>query len=188
MDKRVLREKFLSLRDSISKNHKKCLDKKILKQLGETDLYKKSKKIFTYVSFNNETDTIEFIKKSLFEKKQVYVPYILNDKKSMLASRIFTFNDLKPGKFNILTTQEQSSIINKHDLDLIIVPGLSFDLNGNRLGYGGGYYDRFLESIPSNTITIGICYSFQLSNNIETNEYDIPVQFILTEKGLITCN
>ena len=142
--------------------------------------------IMIFVSFRNEIYTHDLIKKLLDENNtNLYVPYIDKDVDEMKISHITNFDkDLVPGVFKILEPKEnlrQDDNL-KDKLDLIIVPGLVYSEKGYRIGYGGGYYDKFLSSISKNVKKVGIVYSNLVVNELPINNYDIPVDLIITDK------
>ena len=143
------------------------------------------KNIMIFVSFRNEIDTHGLIKKLLDENNtNLYVPYIDKDVDEMKISHITNYDqDLVPGVFGILEPKEnlrQDDDL-KDKLDLIIVPGLVYSEKGYRIGYGGGYYDKFLSTISNNVKKVGIVYSNLVVNELPINNYDIPVDLIITD-------
>ena len=150
---------------------------KIYENLIASDLYKNAKSIFIYYSVGKEVKTKEIIKKALADKKKVYIPKIKG--KEMIDARLESLDDLVAGDFSIPTTKSNDLIENP---DLTIVPGLSFDKNKNRLGYGGGYYDRFLAK--NKTIKVGLIIEDFKSLDLETDEYDIKMDYIISDKKI----
>lgn len=140
------------------------------------DEYKNAKCIMTYVSFNDEVDTFKIIDDAINKGKRVAVPKVLGD--DMFASEINSLNDLEAGRFGILEPKSFKEISN---IDICIVPGLAFDKKLNRLGYGKGYYDRFLAGL--NVLKIGLCYIDSVLDEIPVYETDIAMDLIVTEKG-----
>ena len=149
----------------------------IYKNLIELDLYKNAKSIFVYLSMDKEIDTSKIINHALEDDKKVFVPYLEN--KNMSLRRLKSLDDLTEGAFGIKTSKNNESITNP---DLSLVPGLSFDKNKNRLGYGGGYYDKYLAN--SQTTSIGLFADVARSFEIPTDETDISLDYILTENGI----
>lgn len=147
----------------------------IYKNLIDHDLYKNAKSIFVYLSMDKEINTYKIINHALEDGKKVYVPYLEN--KKMNLRRLRSLDDLTEGAFGIKTSKNEESITNP---DLSLVSGLSFDKNKNRLGYGGGYYDKYLAN--SQTISIGLFADVARSFEIPTDETDISLDYILTEK------
>lgn len=175
--KNEMRRFFLNLRREIGDERIEKYSEKIYQNLIKTDLYKNANTIFVYVSMDKEINTEKIIKKALEDKKEVYVPFIVE--KSMKANKLKKYEDLIEGKFKIKTTRSDISIENP---DLSLVPGLTFDKSKNRIGYGGGYYDKFLAN--SKTTSLGLFASPFESIEIPTEEYDIALDYILTEDGL----
>ncbi|WP_300382429.1 5-formyltetrahydrofolate cyclo-ligase, partial [Clostridium sp.] len=143
--KKTKRLEILKVRESISEEEKDLLDKNILEKLYGSDLYKTSKNIFVYISFRDEINTIKLIKRALLDNKRIYVPKIYNNTKTMKAIFLDSLDKLEKNKMGILEPKEDTLVIDKNDIDLIIVPGAVFDKTFNRIGYGGGYYDKYLE-------------------------------------------
>lgn len=153
------------------------ISNQIYKNLIELDLYKNSKSIFVYLSMDKEIDTSKIINHALENGKEVFVPYLEN--RNMSLRRLKSLDDLTDGAYGIKTSKNNESITNP---DLSLVPGLSFDENKNRLGYGGGYYDKYLAN--SQTTSIGLFADVTRSFEIPTNETDISLDYILTENGI----
>ena len=149
----------------------------IYKNLIELDLYKNAKSIFVYLSMDKEINTYKIINHALEDDKKVFVPYLEN--RNMSLRRLRNLDDLTEGAFGIKTSKNEESITNP---DLSLVPGLSFDENKNRLGYGGGYYDKYLAN--SKTISIGLFAEIVQSIEIPTDETDVSLDYILTENGI----
>ncbi len=179
-DKKILRNKILSRRDLLNIKEKESIDNSIFNKLISTDLYKKSKSIFIYLSFGTEIDTKKIINRALQDKKEVYIPKIYKKDKSMKAIRLNSFEDLNENSMGILEPIDDSDYINKEEIDLIIVPGVVFDLNGNRIGYGGGYYDRYLEDIKKVSNKVALAYDLQIVDFIDPEAHDISVDYIIT--------
>ncbi|MDV4149301.1 5-formyltetrahydrofolate cyclo-ligase [Clostridium sp. AL.422] len=179
-EKRVLRNKILSIRDSLNIEIKNEMDKEIYKKLIESDLYIKANNIFIYLSFGSEVETKNIIDKALADKKKVFIPKIYKDDKSMKAIRLKSFNDLKKNSMGILEPIDDSNYIEKEKIDLIVIPGSVFDFYGNRIGYGGGYYDRYLEDIKEINNKIVLAYDLQVVDFIEAEPHDIKFNYIIT--------
>lgn len=176
--KNEYRRYFINLRKNIPQDTKTMWDKMIFEKLIATSFYKNAASIFIYLSTKDEVSTKKIIKKALEDRKRVYVPKII-EKNIMKACLINNQNDLIDGKFSIKTSKLNDFLENP---DLSLVPGLSFDLKKNRLGYGGGYYDYFLANNKSTYI--GLFYSCQKANKLDTNSFDKKLTYILTEKDL----
>ncbi len=157
----------------------------IFKLLKQTEEFKKANSLMICISSDNEVDTKEIIKYCLSERKTVCVPKIIS-KGIMIAIKIDSLNfkdDFTKNKYGIY--EPVGSVeISPEKIDLIIVPMVASDLSYNRLGYGGGYYDRFLSK--TNADRIGLCYDFQLlkDKTLPTDKYDIKMTKIITEYGM----
>lgn len=178
--KKTLRNKILKVRDSLNIKEKETMDNRIFNQLINSELYINAKSIFIYLSFGTEIDTNKIINKALEDKKEVYIPKIYKSDKSMKAIRLSSFKDLKENSMGILEPINDSNFIEKENIDLIIVPGVVFDFKGNRIGYGGGYYDRYLESIKDLGNKVVLAYDLQIVDFIEPELHDITFDYIIT--------
>lgn len=172
--KSEFRRFFLNLRREMEEDCIKENSEKIIENLLASDFYKNSQNIFVYVSKNKEVETKDFIKKAIADGKKIYVPKIKDHK--MFAAKLDDLSELKAGAFDIPTSKSLEFI---KDPDLSICPGLSFDDDKNRLGYGGGFYDRFLGE--NKTTKIGLMISDFRSIKIPANPWDIKMDFIITE-------
>lgn len=184
--KQKLKDEIFRKRKSLSKREAEEKSRIIMEKLFSLNEFKGSKNIMFYVSFNNEAGTIEIIKELLIKKeKNVLVPYVDTDKMIQI-SKIGSFDDLEPKTFGILEPKKNK--IKNFDidkLDLVIVPGIVFDKNGHRIGYGYGYYDKFLGKLNKNAVKIGLCYDFQLIDKIPEEKHDVPMDILITEKIVI---
>ena len=184
LNKSEIRKLAERIRDTIPIEEKKIKDKIIQDNLFNWELYKRSKYIFCYVSFRSEVDTFRVIKKSITDGKIVAVPKIDKKRKSMKAFVIESIDkSLRPGEYGILEPNEECPEVDYKKLDLIIAPGLVFTEKGERLGYGGGYYDRFLSKYPE----IPVCtltYESLIADSLPVKENDIAVDYLITELGI----
>ena len=181
--KTQLKESILEKRNSLPQ--KEVLEKsiKIKNNLFNLSQYKKSKIVMFFASFNSEVNTHDMIKASLMNKT-VVVPKVVNNE--IEPSVIMDFDNLVPsGKFRIPEPIEAMKIAYKN-IHAVIVPGIAFDKKGHRIGYGFGYYDKFLAKVPK-AIKIGLCFDFQLVEIIPKETHDVPVDIIVTEKRVVEC-
>lgn len=190
MNKKKLRSTYMEKRSALSKNAVKSMSQSIESSLYNSNIYKNSFVIMTYINFGNEVITEEIIKHSLNLGKSIGVPITIPKTRELLVSELKDFDkELELGVYNILTPKkEYIREIQPSKIDLVLVPGIAFDKKGYRIGYGGGYYDRFLCKLNSNAVTIALAFSIQLIDSVPTGIYDLPVDYILTEKGFINCN
>lgn len=187
MIKKSIRDQILDKRSNLGKKEHNLSSNSIIKKIYVSSFYKDSKVIMTFVSFGDEVNTHEFIKESLNNGKRITVPITFPKTKELKASEILNFNELEIGFYNILTPKSESiRFIDPEEIDLIIVPGLAFDRSGFRVGYGGGYYDRFLSKYPR-AIKVAIGFDLQVINEVPKEHFDIAVDYIFTESQIITC-
>lgn len=176
--KNELRRYFINNRKKISNSDKKIWDEKIKNKVIESKAYKNAKSIFIYYSTDDEIDTKEIIKKAFLDKKEVYIPNIIG-KHQMKAVLLRSFDDLVNGKYNIKTSKIEKS---SEKIDLTIVPGLSFDENKYRLGYGGGFYDNYIKNHKS--FYIGLFYQINKSYKLNFDYFDQKLDLIITDKKI----
>ena len=185
MNKSEIRRPMLKARDSLQDREK--LDKIIIDKLINSDIYKNSKNIFIYLGFGSEIDTFNYIDIFMNDGKKIIIPYTDVKNKRMYAIEINNLDGLNKNKFGILEPIDVSNIFNKEDIELVIVPGVAFDRSGNRIGYGGGYYDKFFSEMKKDIQTIALAYDIQIIDKIHSEEHDKKVNNIITEKEFIKC-
>jgi 5-formyltetrahydrofolate cyclo-ligase len=180
MDKNELREHMKTLRDSISKEEKATQDSIIFKKVVNSKYYIEAASLMVYVSFGLEVDTISIIKHALENNKIVCVPKIINKRDGMKAIKIENLDELIKNKFGILEPVSFDKEVCAKNIDLFLVPGLAFDDKGGRIGYGAGYYDRFLREARDKSCKIGLAYNFQVINKVPMTEYDVYLEDVIT--------
>ncbi len=182
--KRKLRKKAQIIRDSIPYAEKSRLDKKITENLISWSIFQNSKYIFCYVSFRSEVDTMQILYHALNENKIVTVPEINMHAKQMKACIISSISEsLVSGEYGIQKPLPVCPEADYEKIDLIIAPGLAFSPKGERLGHGGGYYDRFLEKYCEIT-TCALTYDILIFDSLPVKDHDRPVDYLITESGV----
>lgn len=180
--KKELRERFKGWRKGLSVVDKTRRDIQILTRLTSTSVYKSCKVLLTYVSTPIEVDTRGLIERAISDGKTVAVPKCINGTRDMKFYIIKSMADLEPGTFSVLEPiVGKCKELTQFRGSLCIVPGLAFDMDGYRLGYGKGYYDRFLDSTDG-ILKAGVCYCACTMNKLIRGKYDMPVDIIITEK------
>jgi 5-formyltetrahydrofolate cyclo-ligase len=154
----------------------------ILEQFFKTPAYLESDTIFTYVSVKNEVDTTPLIQQAIKDHKQIAVPKVTG-KRTLTFYYITSFEDLEPAKFNLLEPKENCELAIKSP-EIIVIPGLAFDKNKNRLGYGGGFYDSYLAQHQGGQ-KVGLTYDFQIIEEVPVNDHDILLDMVISEKIVI---
>lgn len=175
-----LREQFKARRDSLSATTKRRLDEQIIQSLLKTAVFQRVEKIAVYYSFGSEINL-----KPLFELplgKTFYLPAV---EKKELQFRLFVPKQTKliSGPYGIKQPSTASTAATRQEIELIIVPGLAFDEKLNRLGYGGGYYDRYLAKTTA--FKLALAYSFLVVKQLPTSDHDIKMDAIITEKEVL---
>jgi len=183
MEKYELRRSILRQRRQLATKERNTKNQLISQKLNNLPLLKKAQKILVYLSMEDEVDTHEFIKKNLKEKT-ILTPRMNGNDLEIVELKNWKELKIHP-KFNLLEIfNKQASSL---EPDIILVPGVGFDPQGNRLGYGKGYYDRLLERFPQAT-TLALAYDLQIIEKIPTEDHDQMVQHILTETHHYTPN
>lgn len=180
MNKQTIRKEYLAIRKNIPDKHEKSL--KIINKIIEMPIYKESKNIALYYNLPSEVETIELIKYSIENHKNVYLPVVL-DEHYMEFYQITDINKVTKNKLGIMEPTKTYHL-DKTKLELIVVPGISFDKRKNRIGFGASYYDNFLSKL-NNTYKIGICFNEQILKKeyIETESNDIQMDIVITEEN-----
>ena len=181
--KSELRQKYRSLRQSMPPEIKKQRDEAIADQVRRLWQYNSNEILLIYVSTAIEVDTFRIIRRALEDGKRVAVPRCVPDSRQMDFYYIHSTDELAPGMFGVLEPPANPErLYSERDGGLCIVPAFSYDWQGYRLGYGKGYYDRFLSRFEGNIV--GICYSDCVQRTLPHGRYDRPVELLVTEKFL----
>ncbi len=172
----------------MSVSEKAAKDNAVLAKIISTEVYRRCKMLLTYVSTAIEVDTKGLINTALKDGKAVIVPKCVDGTREMKFYEIHSLDDLEVCAFGVLEPiPEKCREITYFENAVCIVPGLAFDLCGYRLGYGKGYYDRFL-SAHGELYNIGICYCGCTVNRLEHGRFDVPVNMLITEKYMRKIN
>ena len=181
--KSELRKKFAHLRNSIPKERRIDNAVEIFQRLVDSDYYKRSEIVFVYVSFGSEVSTGLLIDRIIRDKGLAVVPLCDTEAHTMRLIGIENKTQLESGSYGILEPKRklleggELTEFDKNEIDLAIVPGLAFDDSGLRLGYGGGYYDRFFEGFKG--CSVGLSYSECMTENLPETEYDCRVDGVV---------
>lgn len=182
--KTELRASLKAKRMSLAPEEKLRRDEKIQHRFMNLWQYRECGMLLTYVSTPQEIDTHVLIKQSLLRGKTVLAPRCVPGTRSMDFCLITSFEQLVPGSFGVLEPDCECEIVSDFSGALCVVPGLSFDKQGFRLGYGKGYYDRFLACFSGTAA--GFAYSDFLVPELPAGRYDRAVSFVITEKDIVT--
>lgn len=183
--KKTLRDNFKKLRKTIPREERDAYDERIAQKILNLWAFRETEILLIYVSGEAEVDTHRVIKESLRRGKRVGVPKCLDTSGNMDFYFIESLDDLEKGLFGLLEPIiEKCEKVEDYSRGLCILPALTFDLAGYRLGFGKGYYDRFLSVFQGKSI--GICYECCLSEEtLPHGRYDKKADLIVTEKRLI---
>lgn len=185
--KKSLRKKYKKLRTDMTEDVKRSKDKAILENITALPSYRSCKLLMTYVSTDIEVDTIGLISLALADGKTVAVPKCDDDKGKMTFYEIRSFDDLEPGYFSVLEpVPKKCRSVESFDGAFCVIPALAYDRYGYRLGYGKGYYDRFLSAHPE-LVKVGIEYCCCMETCLIHGKFDVPSDIVVTEKYIKNC-
>lgn len=176
MEKKDLRRQVRNMKREFTPAQLQDLSVSVIHDLMVMPQVKNAKTILMYYSLDDEVNTHDAINQLAAEGKTVLLPVVTSDT-DMELRRYTGPKDLRGGFFNIMEPIGEL-FTDYPKIDVAVIPGMSFDIQGNRLGRGKGYYDRFLPKIP-NAVKIGICFPFQKFPAIPVNEHDIKMDFVL---------
>ena len=176
--KSELRKQVLHEMKAISQEQKPAIDQALTERLLHHPFYQEAKVIATYLSFPHEFQTQELIEQVLKDGKKVLIPKTYP--KGRMEFVVYNPQQLVKTSFGLLEPQGELEVVEASQIGLIHVPGLAFTTEGCRIGYGGGYYDRYLEHFTGHTLST--IYPCQVQDFI-TENHDIPVQEVLIDEG-----
>lgn len=182
MTKKEARNYIQSMKALLSPEDIAFRSQRIIDRLKHCDVFLRSENILTYVSYNQEVDTHSLIQDCLSMGKHVFVPKVHG--KKMEFHQITSFGMLCPGTYGILEPDNEMQPEWDSLYGLMIMPGLAFDRQRNRVGYGGGFYDRYLCG-RSGIVKAAVCFDFQLLEQIETEAHDLKPDLLICENETI---
>jgi 5-formyltetrahydrofolate cyclo-ligase len=186
LEKRKIRRDFLTLRNGMEPALIKMYSSDILTGIKNLFAYKKAKTVMFYLSYGSEVITDFMINSAFDDGKMVAVPAVKKTgDEEMCAVKISKIADAYRSVYGIRQPEiDPNYTVEKGTIDLIFVPGLAFNIEGYRIGYGKGYYDRWLKNVPVEK-TVGLAYDFQITDKLPTGKHDLPVGVIITEKRIV---
>ncbi|HJU13114.1 MAG TPA: 5-formyltetrahydrofolate cyclo-ligase [Candidatus Nitrosotalea sp.] len=179
VEKGRLRKQLLDQRDSLSPDFIKIASAKIQENLRKVEFYRNAKILGGYHAVGSEVRTQEILKEILNAGKELALPKA--EKNDLLFKKITSFSDLEVGNFSVMEPKERCETVKK--IEVILVPAIALTRDGYRLGYGFGYYDRYLHSKRSKKIALS--YSKQIVKTIPHDSHDVKVDCIVTEDEVI---
>lgn len=187
-EKTRIRQGILRKRDAIDILSRKARDVLIKERLVSILEFIHAKVIFFFASFRSEVSTLPLIEESFHLGKRVVLPLVNNEAKKLRLYEIEDLSEVSPGFMGIPepdVSGERRMDIN--NIDLVIMPGVAFDLMGNRLGYGAGYYDKLLSRLKRHIPLIALAYEEQIVESLPSEPHDIKVHKIVTDRRVIDC-
>ena len=175
MDKKELRKKIRDLKRTIDERQIYVRSTRLAELFYETDAYRNAKTIYGYLPYNQEVRTVPMLERALTDGKRVAVPKVYGDE-----MRFIYMTDLSLVEKNDMGIPEPvaDGPVGDDPTALVLMPGLAFTKKGDRMGYGGGYYDKFLQAEPDHP-TVALCYDFQMMESLPVQDHDIPVDLVL---------
>ncbi|GAW92187.1 5-formyltetrahydrofolate cyclo-ligase [Calderihabitans maritimus] len=189
MKKKEIRERIIKLRLEMSDDEVREKSARVASRVVALPVFQQAETVMSYVAFRNEVETGGIIRTCLAQGKRVVVPVTDRANKRLIPSEVKKFpDDLKPGTWGILEPKAECfRPVEPEVIDLVLVPGVGFDIYGNRLGYGGGFYDRFLPRLSPEATTVALAYQEQLLPDVFPEAHDHPVDFVVTDREVINC-
>jgi len=175
MDKKALRQKIREMKRAMTAEQINQASQRLAQLFLSTEQYRNAKTLYGYLPYNQEVRTVPILEKALQDGKRVAVPKIYGEEMKFIY--LTDLSQVAPGCMNIPEPVADAPVADDPTA-LVLMPGLAFTEKGDRMGYGGGYYDKFLSNEPGHP-TVALCYEFQLVAQLPTESYDIPVDLVL---------
>lgn len=175
MDKKELRKQIRAQKRAMTPKMIEEASQSLARQFYATAYYQNAATIYGYLPYNQEVRTVPILEQALRDGKKVAVPKVYGD--TMRFIYLDDLTQVSPSEMGIPEPVADAPVA-RDETALVLMPGLAFDQKGNRMGYGGGFYDKFLAEEPNHP-TVALCYGFQMVDSIPTEDYDIPVEMVL---------
>jgi 5-formyltetrahydrofolate cyclo-ligase len=175
MDKKALRKEIREQKRAMTEEMIAAKSEKLGELFAASELYKNAKSIYGYLPYNQEVRTVAMLEQAIRDGKRVAVPKCYGDEMRFIWME--DLSKVEKGYAGIPEPVEDGPVADDTKA-LVLMPGLAFDPQGHRIGYGGGFYDRFLAEETEHP-TLALCYDFQMLEHLETEEFDIPVDAVL---------
>lgn len=175
MDKKTLRKEIREKKRAMTEDEIVAASEKLGELFAASELYQKATAVYGYLPYNQEVRTVPMLERAIRDGKRVAVPKCYGDEMRFIWME--DFSKVEKGYAGIPEPVEDGPVADDKTA-LVLMPGLAFDREGHRIGYGGGFYDRFLADEPEHP-TLALCYAFQMMEHLQTEEFDIPVDCVL---------
>lgn len=185
MDKKAVRQRLLGQRKQLTFAACEHLSQQVQQQLLEADSFSSCETLALYSPINNEVRTDRLLATARATGKRICFPRVCDSE--MLFVVVGADTVLAAGSFGV-AEPKTGEVLSASEIDLIVVPGIAFDRHGFRLGYGKGFYDRELSGRGTSTVTVGLCYDFQLCATLPVEAHDQRLDYIATQTQLIPCH
>ena len=176
MNKKEMRAQIRAKKRAMTEAQIVSASKRLAEQFLSCELYRKAQTIYGYLPYNQEVRTVSMLEQAIRDGKRVAVPKCYGSDMKFIYIDDFV-NQVAPGYANIPEPIADGPVADDKTA-LVLMPGMAFDPQGHRIGYGGGFYDRFLADEPDHP-TLALCYGFQMVEHLETEEFDIPVNQVI---------
>ncbi len=184
--KDFVRRQYAAERKAYTEGYRTEESEAVTAHFLQSALYHNARTVMCYVSMRTEVDTHLLLQTMLRDGKTVCVPLVTDRNGQMRAVIIRSWDDLKcVGSFGILEPSSEGATIEPSEIDLVVVPGIAFTQSGQRLGMGGGYYDRFLANTQA--VRIGFAFSCQIKQSLPTDVWDVTMDHLVTQDGITDC-
>ncbi|MBW2501395.1 MAG: 5-formyltetrahydrofolate cyclo-ligase [Deltaproteobacteria bacterium] len=182
-----LRKKILGARDRMAAGARRAKSRLAVKNFWQLPELQHWSTLFIYVNFRSELETVELIRQCLARGKRVAVPLVNAPENAMVPLLIKDpEKDLAPGYYGIPEPDPRKSLrVDAREIDAAVIPGSVFDVRGGRLGYGGGYYDRFLVYDAPRAKRVGLAFEMQLVERVPVQPHDQPLDILITEERIV---
>lgn len=175
MNKQELRQAIRARKRAMTEEDILRRSEILAEKFARSNAYRAAKTIYGYLPYNQEVRTVPMLRRALEEGKRVAVPKVYGD--DMKFIYLDDLSQVAKGYAGIPEPVADGPVA-QDETALVLMPGLAFDRAGHRIGYGGGFYDKFLAREPHHP-TVALCYDFQVMNRLETEEFDIPVDLVI---------
>lgn len=175
MDKKELRRSIMQQKRAMSPEEIERKSAELAKRFLASDFYRKAKTLYGYMPYNQEVRTVPILEQALRDGKRVAVPKVYGDEMRFIY--VTDLTAMEKSGFGIPEPIVDGPV-GDDPYALVLMPGLAFDREGHRIGYGGGFYDKFLEQEPEHP-TVALCYDFQMLPLLKTQAHDIPVDAVI---------
>lgn len=187
LGKQAMRNEVLTKRLMMTREANADFSQRITDNVAAMEAFRQAATVMAYWPFRNEVDTSLLVRAALADGKRVVLPRTIKSERR-LATHIITDveRDLRPGAYGIMEPLPDLPEARADEIQFVVVPGLAFDRVGNRIGYGGGYYDRFLPQLQR-AAKVAVAFDLQMVHRVPAEARDRPVDYIVTEKEVIDC-